>query len=105
MQPPPREPGDAFAALQLEIAEEKASAMGRVAEKLEGFIDACARLAGELRGLADDDDRRARLLVDYEHARREARLHYWYLIVQRECIGLFDHGPIARLYPIPPRIS
>ena len=36
--------------------------------------------------------------------RADAKLHYWYLMVQREALGMYDHGVIARLYPMPPRL-
>ena len=100
-----QDPADALAALQREIAEEKAGAMGRVAERLEGHLAACARLRDQLAALAPDDRGRAELLAEYERQRQEARLYHWYLIVQRECVGVYDHGPIARLYPLPPRLS
>ena len=96
---------DALAAVQAEINGEKAGSMGRVAERLEAHLAACARLADELAALPAGDAARAEVLARYEAERAGARLSYWYLVVQRECIGLYDHGVIARRYPMPPRLG
>jgi hypothetical protein len=89
----PGKPKDGLAALHAEIAEEKAGALGRIAEKLEARLAECARLAAEGR------------LDDYERVRADAKLHYWYLVVQREAVGMYDHRIIAAMYPIPPRLK
>ncbi len=93
---------DGLAGLHAEIAAEKAGALGRIAEKLEARLAACAGLAEELAGMSEE---RTRLLVEYESARQDAKLHYWYLVVQREAIGLYNHAIIARMYPMPRRIA
>ena len=100
-------PQDGLAALHAEIAEEKAGALGRIAEKLEALLAACERLRGEVEaaGAEGAPGARARLLAEYERTRAEAKLYYWYLVVQRESVGLYEHGIIARLYPIPPRLT
>jgi hypothetical protein len=99
-----RKPQDGLAALYLEIAAEKAGALGRIAEKLQTRLDACARAREQLSELAAGPAR-AKLLGEYEQLRQDAKLHYWYLMVQRESIGLYDHKAIAQLYPMPPRLS
>ena len=88
-----RKPQDGLAGLHAEIAAEKAGALGRIAEKLEALLAACERLRAE------------GLLVEYERTRAEAKLFYWYLVVQRESVGMYEHSVIARLYPIPPRLT
>jgi hypothetical protein len=100
MLPPPRKPADGLAALHMEFAAEKAGAMARVTEKLEVRLATCARLAAAYAEAPD-----AELAAEYERVRQDAKLHHWYLIVQREAIGLYDHTLIARLYPIPPRLA
>jgi len=81
---------DRIDVIQRELIEEMASSLGRVAEKLEGFLARCAALAA-----AD--------AADYEEARRQAELHLWYLVVQREAIGFRDHSRVYAMYPLPPR--
>jgi hypothetical protein len=94
---------DGLAALHAEIAEEKAGALGRIAEKLESLLAACERLA---RADGEEAPRaRERRLAEHERTRTEAKLYYWYLVVQREAVGMFDHGVIARMYPIPARLA
>jgi hypothetical protein len=100
---PVRSAADALVSLEAEINGEKAASMGRVAEKIEAHLAACARLVDELAAAAGPE--RAELLAAYEEQRQAAKLSYWYLIVQRECIGMYDHGIIARRYPMPPRLA
>jgi hypothetical protein len=99
-----RKPQDGLAGLHAEIAEEKAGALGRIAEKLEALLAACQRLRGEAEAADTTPVARARILAEYERTRAEAELYYWYLVVQRESVGLYEHGLIARLYPMPPRL-
>ena len=98
-----RKPVDGLAALHAEIAGEKAGALGRIAEKLEARLAACARLHEQVDGAAAAA--RSALVAEYERVRTDAKLYYWYLVVQREAIGIFDHGVIARQYPTPPRLD
>jgi hypothetical protein len=95
---------DGLAGLYHEIAQEKAGALGRIAEKLQTRLDACTRAREQLAELAAGPAR-TKLLVEYERLREDAKLQYWYLMVQRESIGLYDHRAIAQLYPMPPRLS
>jgi hypothetical protein len=98
---PPGSPvKDAVAAVEHELRAEMASSLGRVAEKLEGFL---ARLAA----LAAEHARAPHPLLMAEHAavRREAELHLWYLVVQREAMGLRHHARLYATYPIPPRLG
>ncbi|MBN9073731.1 MAG: hypothetical protein J0H34_19490 [Rhizobiales bacterium] len=87
----PARPSNSSAAvvnpLELEIAAEKASALGRAGEKAE-------RCLAELRAAGRDSPQRAALLKDAADA------VYAYFI-QRELCGLRRHHQIIREYDIP----
>jgi hypothetical protein len=90
---------DRIAAIDQEIREEMAASLGRVAGKLEGFL-------ARLRVLAEEHARAPSAALVAEHAalRAQAELHLWYLVVQREAIGLRQHARLYAVYPIPPRL-
>ncbi len=73
--------------IELEILREKASALHRVGDRLQRLI---TRL--QAGGLST---------ADYECVRREAERYRWYLMVQREAIGLVRHDDVMAVYPIP----
>lgn len=85
---------DPDALLHAEIVEEKASALGRISRKLEGYL--CELAALRERFLAGAD-----CAAEYEEVRRQAELYFWYLTVQREVLGFTDHEALARAYPVP----
>jgi hypothetical protein len=83
-----------IAALEYEIAHERASALGRLGRALEAALAA----------LSDHDDRsgerdaaRARLVQDASDA-------LWYFMVQREACGLRDPRPVLRDYGVPAEV-
>ena len=88
-------PSDALA-IEVEMRKEQASALGHTAEKLELAL---AKLAAFDR--APDSTRapgeRARL-------RDAARQAVWYVIVQREAMGLHHHDAVRQLYAIPDEV-
>ena len=92
---------DGFKALELELVEEKAAALTRIARKLERHIAETERLGGELAEMAAGAERDLTLAA-YRASRRQAELHYWYLLVQREALGLRDHSRLDEFYVIPP---
>lgn len=82
-----------------EIHEEMASALGRIGKKLEVLIAELNKLKGM--AVLCNDDELANVLEEYRKIRTEARLYYWYLIIQRESIGLTNHELVRTLYRIP----
>ncbi len=82
-----------------EIREEMASALGRIGKKLEVLIAELNKLK-ERAGLCNDDEIE-NVLEEYRKIRAEARLYYWYLIIQRESVGLTNHDLVRTLYRIP----
>lgn len=80
------------AALDYEIAQEQASALGRLGRALEAALAALAEHRGRER-----ETTRARLM-------QEARDALWYFIVQREAYGLRDPRPVLREYHVPAEV-
>lgn len=88
--------------VEVEILKEKAGALGRVGERLDGSLARLADLASRI-AEADPDDR-AGLVGEYRAERARARQLRYYLVVQREAMGLRRHADVDRVYPLPPDI-
>lgn len=83
-----------LAALDYEIAQEQASALGRLGRALEAALAALAdHDAAELPG----DAARKKLVQRASEA-------LWYFIVQREACGLRDPRPVIRDYRVPAEV-
>jgi len=82
------------AALDYEIAEEQASALGRLGRALEMAL---AALADCDRTSSTSGETRRRLVQDASEA-------LWYFIVQREACGLRDPRPVMRDYRVPAEV-
>ena len=81
-------------ALDYEIAQERASALGRLGRALEAAL---AALADYDRSHPDRDATRARLAQDASDA-------LWCFMVQREACGLRDPRPVLRYYGVPAEV-
>lgn len=93
----PRSRSEALASIEKELASERASALRRIATTLEGLLSRLAALEAELVSAAD----RAPRLAAHEALRREAERYLWYLVVQREAIGLRRHDEVYEVYKVP----
>lgn len=82
-----------------EIREEMASALGRIGKKLEMLVAELHNLKEKAASCKDEE--RGTVLEEYKKTRTQARLYYWYLIIQRESIGLTNHELLPTLYRIP----
>lgn len=89
-------------AVEVQIRQEKASALRRVGDKLENLIGRLAKLEDELRTLIGTP--RAKKLAEYEKLWADADYQRWCLVIQREALGLFDHAEVDLMYPRPPRL-
>ncbi|MFY9838446.1 MAG: DUF6665 family protein [Xanthobacteraceae bacterium] len=78
-------------ALDYEIAQEQATALGRLGRALEAAL---AALADHDRRGQKADDIQANLVQEAGHA-------LWCFMVQRECCGLRDPRPVMRDYGVP----
>jgi hypothetical protein len=94
---------DDVLAIEVEIQSEKASGLRRVAAKLESLLAELEQLQGELVGLSGPA--RARCAARHEELRAEAEKQRWYLVIQREALGLRQHGDVYALYRIPPTLK
>jgi len=80
-----------YATLEIEITQEKASALGRLGRRLEGALAAlaaCPRTANADAKIRDS-------LVD------QAGYALWLFVVQREACGLNDSTQVMRNYAVP----
>lgn len=102
--------------LELEIAEEMASALGRAEDKINVSLLKLELLGLDLDALetmrADDDysqqtldDALDQKLRAFEQERQHAVKALWELQVHREALGFRRNQMLAELYPIPKRRS
>ncbi len=82
------------AALDYEIAQEQASALGRLGRALEAALTA---LSGHEAEHPERDSKRARLVQNASDA-------LWLFVVQREACGLRDPRPVLRDYRVPTEV-
>ena len=91
---------DAFQkSLQHELLGEKASCLGRVTQRLEAALTALA--GADEPGCTEPGDliiARRQLLLE------EAAEWLWYVVVQREAMGLVNHRPLFELYAVPAEV-
>lgn len=80
-----------------EIRSEMASALGRIGLAFQGLLAQLSELDPAVEHSSDPDIRRK-----YSELLEETRQYYWYLIVQRESIGLRNHEDVIREYRVPP---
>ena len=82
-------------ALDYEVVQEQASALGRAGRALEAALTALCEY--DRNGQNADETRR--------HLVAEAGEALWRLIVQRECCGLRDSRSVMRDYRVPPDVQ
>jgi hypothetical protein len=88
-------------ALDYEIAQEMAGALGRLGRALERALRALAEFdAAWPSGVALTDEARDQR---QRHVRQASRA-LWYLVVQREACGLRDTRQMLRDYAVPPEV-
>jgi hypothetical protein len=81
--------------LEYELAQEKASALGRLGRRLEAALEALRTFDAGATELSVEIRRERRALV------AQAGHALWLLVVQRESIGLRDSRQIMRDYRVP----
>jgi hypothetical protein len=89
-------------ALEVEIAQEMAGALGRAGQKVDVAIVELEAL-GRACDAAKDADERARAVKAYNDKRTHAEKVLWELRVHREALGIRNHAQLARFYVIPPK--
>lgn len=95
LRPPRTDPKPApLAALDYEIVQEQASALGRLGRALETALAALADHDSAHAAAANADGTRAALVAAASEA-------LWCFMVQREACGLRDPRPVLRAYRVP----
>ena len=85
--------------LDYEIAQEKASTLGRLGRQLEAALAALRAFDASPRELTADTRRERRDLV------AEAGYALWLFVVQREALGLRDQRQVMRDYAVPGEVQ
>jgi hypothetical protein len=81
-----------FATLQHEIAEERASTLARLGQRLEDALTALA-------ACPPNSDRQTR-----KHLVEQAGYALWLFVVQRECLGLNNIDHVIQIYRVPKEV-
>lgn len=89
-------------ALEAEVAREKASGLGRTGARLEHALALAQALYAQLARLGGRAT--PAQLAEYADARAEAEKWRWYLVVQREAMGLYRHDDVEAIYVLPPKL-
>lgn len=85
--------------LEYEIAQEKASALGRLGRRLEAALEALRAFdAATTEPTIETRSERRALVAEAGHA-------LWLFVVQREALGLRDSRQIMRDYRVPPDVQ
>ncbi|MCU0659332.1 MAG: hypothetical protein MUF64_29950 [Polyangiaceae bacterium] len=92
---------DMMQLLEAEMRLERTSALARLGDRLQKAIDETRALAERLRD-EPPGEQRLRLLQQHQEARQRADRDRFYLIVQREALGLTEHAVVDEIYPLPP---
>jgi hypothetical protein len=90
---------EGLARTESELRAEKAAALARIAGTLDGLLADLRRRREEFARLPRDERRPA--AEAYAALRAQAHLYRWYLVVQREALGLFRHDEVDRHYALP----
>jgi hypothetical protein len=87
------------AALDYELAQEKAAALGRLGRALEAALAALRDFDAEAREASAETRRERRVLVS------QAGHALWLFVVQREAVGLRDTRQLMRDYRVPAEVQ
>jgi hypothetical protein len=81
------------------LNEERAATLRRISRTLESLIDEMHAARARIEALPDAE--RPQELAAYRELRRKALQYRWYLVVQREALGLRQHHRLDEFYKIP----
>src|SRR5256885_12907956 len=90
---------DNSTALDYEIAQEKASTLGRLGLALEAALAALREFEAQPHGASAERKQERRALVD------QAGHALWMFVVQREALGLRDSRQLMRDYAVPSEVQ
>jgi hypothetical protein len=89
---------DKVAALDYEIAQEKASTLGRLGRALEAALAALREFDAQPQDPVEAKQVRRALVADASQA-------LWHFVVQREALGLRDSRQVMRDYAVPAEVQ
>lgn len=89
-----------MALLEAEFKQERTDALGRIGRKLQTAIDEAKALDERLAHLPSGPTREQHL-ERYREARARVEEFRYYLVVQREAIGVLEHSILDEMYPLP----
>lgn len=89
--------------IEKELREERSNALKRVGDTLEKLLEELRALDGLLARATGDERERAK--KRHEEVRTLASRQLWYMIVQREAMGLTRHDSVYEIYRVPPSVG
>lgn len=98
----PRNRSEALEATQVELRAEQAASLGKVGNKLELLLAELTDTEQQLARAKGDD--RPSLVRLHAEQRKEAEKYLYYLVVQREALGLYQHDTVYERYTLPQAI-
>jgi hypothetical protein len=84
---------------EAELRAEMAASLGRIGRTLSALIAELNHIRQKSGSLSEPE--RSAKQNQYRSVHTRAKLYMWYLIVQREAIGVRNHASLMELYPIP----
>jgi hypothetical protein len=93
---------DAALPVEKELLAEKAAALGRAGESLSVALAALGKAEAELAAAGPEE--RPALWVRRRELRDIAAERLWYVLCQREAVGIFQHEGMLREQPVPPEV-
>jgi hypothetical protein len=93
---------DAALPVEKELLAEKAAALGRAGESLAAALAALSQAEAALTGAAPET--LPALRVRRRELRDLAAERLWYVLCQREAVGIFQHEGMLREQRVPPEV-
>lgn len=90
---------DPLTAVEADLLQQKAATLARISGTLTTLIGELDRRLASLEALPVR--KRQEELASLAEVHRRAQRYFWYVMVQREALGLRRHDRLAELYPIP----
>lgn len=87
--------------LEHELRAEQAASLGRIGRKLERAIADLEVARAELSRCQTRGPERLALVEKCLALHSESERYFWYMQVQRECMGINNHDALREHYPIP----
>lgn len=89
--------------LHNELTAERLGGLARAGEILSAHLAELSSLRALIETLSGEE--RAAAVAAYKSLREQAETRRWYLVVQREAIGIYSHDDLEAIYPVPPVID